>query len=101
YGPELNWPKLARACLETPLVRTPDTFVRYSNVGYGLLAIAVERAYGQVFSAALGGLVLEPLGIEAYLGAEPPRPPANLIGDRSPEVGTPLEPYNSSFWRSL
>jgi len=70
-------------------------------VGYGLLAVLVARLTGHTFTDALGSLVLDPLGVEGYLGAEPPRQPAALAGVRSSHVGTPLEPYNSPFWRSL
>ncbi|HSR26175.1 MAG TPA: serine hydrolase, partial [Candidatus Eisenbacteria bacterium] len=44
---------------------------------------------------------LRPLGIEAYLGEEPPRPPAVVAGVGEPHAGTPLEVFNSPFWRSL
>ena len=101
YAPGLDWPFLARACLATPLVEPPGTQVRYSNVGPGLLAILVERLTGQPFGAALMNLVLTPLGIEGYLGDEPPRPPARVSGGLGEHAGTALEPYNSPFWRSL
>ncbi|MHB0869265.1 MAG: serine hydrolase domain-containing protein, partial [Chloroflexota bacterium] len=64
YGPGLDWPALAAACLRTALRHPPLTQVQYSNVGYGLLAVAVERRTGQPFPAALRSLVLEPLRIE-------------------------------------
>ncbi len=101
YAPDLDWPKLAQVCLQTPLDHSPRTRVQYGNVGYGLLAIIVERVTGQPFAAALDALVLTPLGIEAYLGSETPRPPAALAGVRSNHAGTSLEPFNSAFWRSL
>lgn len=101
YAPGLDWPTLARACLRTPLEAPPDTRVEYSNTGYGLLALVVERASGKSFAAALDELVLRPLGIEGYLGVEPPRPPMLLAGVRGAHAGTDLEPYNSAFWRSL
>jgi CubicO group peptidase (beta-lactamase class C family) len=75
--------------------------VQYSNVGYGLLAAVVEQHTGSPFAAALQSLVLEPLGVEGYLGHEPPRPVAALTGLRGPHVGTPIEPFNSAFWRGL
>jgi CubicO group peptidase (beta-lactamase class C family) len=101
YQPGLNWAGLALACLSTPLASGPLERVQYSNPGYGLLAIVVERQTGQRFADALGSLVLEPLGIEGYLGAEPPRPPAVVEDVRSRHRGSPLEPYNSPFWRLL
>lgn len=99
YG--LSWRILARACLNTHLERTPNMRVQYSNVGYGLLAIIVERHANQYFPDALKSLVLKPLGIEGYLGIEPVRSPIVLTDVRSANSGTPLEPYNSPFWRRL
>lgn len=101
YGPGLRWPALAQACLATPLADAPLTRVQYSNPGYGLLAVLVEQRTGRPFPEALQTLVLEPLGLEAYLGREPPRPPALLADVRGQHAGTELEPFNSSFWRGL
>lgn len=101
YGPGLDWPALADACIRTPLSHPPFSRVQYSNVGYGLLAAIVERRTARDFQSVLRTQVLEPLGIEAYLGEEPPRPPAVLAGVRGPHAGTALEPFNSRFWRSL
>ena len=101
YRQGTNWPNLAQVCFQTPLRERPWTHVQYSNVGYGLLAMIVERLTGQTFSVALTSLVIDPLGIEAYLGIEPPRPPVVLADVRGSHVGTPLEPFNSPFWRSL
>lgn len=102
YEPGLDWPKLARACLVTPLERKPGKRVGYSNVGIGLLAIVVERLTGRAFPAALHQLVLDPLGIEAYLGEEPPRPVAKVGWERpADDHETELESFNSPFWQSL
>jgi CubicO group peptidase (beta-lactamase class C family) len=96
----LDWPTLARACLATPLEAPPATRVQYSNVGYGLVAVLVERATSTSFTAALDDLVLQPLGIEAWLG-EAPIPVAHLGGTHGEHSGTELEPFNSAFWREL
>lgn len=101
YAPGLDWPQLAQACLACPLQDAPRTVVRYSNVGYGLLALVVERQTGQAFPDALAALVLRPLGVEAYLGQESARPPARLADVRGRHKGSDLEPFNSAFWRSL
>lgn len=100
YVPGLSWPALAAACLAEPPATTPATVVQYGNLGYGLLAIIVERLSGLPFAQALADLVLDPLGIEGYLRHEPPRPPALLAdvrGNNPPE----LESFNSAFYRSL
>ena len=65
YAPGLDWPIAARACLDTALEAPLFTRVRYSNVGYGLLATIVERATGRPFAEALAELVLRPLHVEA------------------------------------
>lgn len=101
YTADLNWPALAQACLATSLVESPGTSVRYSSVGFGLLAIIVERLTGRRFAAALAELVLAPLGVEGYLGDEPPWTPARIDGSFGAHAGTDLEPYNTPFWRSL
>jgi CubicO group peptidase (beta-lactamase class C family) len=76
--------------------------VQYSNVGYGLLAIAVERVTGRPFAAALSEQVLGPLGIEGYLGVEAlPRQAARTTDVRGRAAGTEIEPFNSPFWRGL
>lgn len=101
YAPGLTWEALRAACLNTLLERPPATRVVYSNAGYGLLAAVVERSTGREFGAALRSLVLEPLGIEAYLEREPPRPVVRIEDVRSSRRGTALEPFNTPFWRSL
>lgn len=101
YRPGLGWTTLAQACLQTTLSQPPATRVQYSNVGYGLLALVVEMRTGFSFTEALRDLVLEPLGVEGYLGQEPPRPHVTLSGIHGRHAGTDLEPFNSPFWRAL
>jgi CubicO group peptidase (beta-lactamase class C family) len=101
YTRALDWPTLATACLLTTLEAPPATRVQYSNVGYGLLALVVEQCAGTDFAQALARLVLDPLGVEAYLGSEPPRAPAVVADVRSSHSGGELEPFNSAFWRGL
>ena len=101
YTPALTWTTLAAACLAAPLARPPQSRVTYSNAGVGLLAVIVERRTGRPFAHALSDLVLDPLGVTGYLGAEPTGDPARIAGDFGPHTGTALEPINSRFWRSL
>ena len=101
YGPGLSWESIQPALLRTLPQSTPRRQVRYSNVGIGLAALAVERVRAQRFQEALCELVLAPLGIEAYLGAEPPRTPGRITGLLGDHAGTPLEPYNSPWYRLL
>lgn len=72
---EGEWADIGGSCLTTPAESAPGARVSYSNLGYGTLGLALERATGQSFGAALRGLVFEPLGLEAYLREELPREP--------------------------
>jgi beta-lactamase class C len=101
YALGLDWPQLRAACLETALETPPGTRVQYDNVGYGLLAAVVERRTKQGFADALRDLVLDPLGIEGYLGSDPAREVAMLADVRGSRRGGELEPFNSAFWRAL
>lgn len=93
-----TWSIIAKACLQTQLSTRPKTRVAYSNVGYMLLGIIVERITHQPFASALKTIVLDPLGIEGYFGVEPPRRPAR-IEDVKKFTGTPFESYNTLYWR--
>ena len=62
---------------------------RYSNSGYALLALVVERASGQRFAAFLQARIFSPLGMTATLAREDEGPPVTdrafgytLVGDR-------------------
>lgn len=101
YGTPLSWSDIARECLRVELERAPRTRVVYGNIGYGLLAIVVERVTQDNFDAVLQNLVLDPLQVEGYLGDEPPRAPMKIADVRSRHAGTEIEPYNSRYYRSL
>ncbi|MDQ3900367.1 MAG: beta-lactamase family protein [Actinomycetota bacterium] len=102
WTPDLTWATIRRAVLTVPLDHPPATRVEYGALNYQLLAIVLERVTGQAFTAVLQELVLTPLGIEGYLGAEPPRPPATIAGRPTDRyTGTGLEPFNSPFWRAV
>lgn len=101
YNAELTWTHLRAACFATALEAAPNSRVQYSNVGYGLLGALVEQITGASFAESLQTLVLRPLGIEGFLGDEPPRPTAVLANVRGRHAGTAIEPFNSPLWRSL
>jgi len=101
YDQTLAWPQIGAACLKTPLAHRPTSRVQYSNVGFALLALVIERVTGQDFKTVLAESVFEPLGIEAYIGRSLPRRPAVVVDMNSAHVGTKLEPYNSEFWFRL
>lgn len=101
YTHGLTWPALARECLDTPPEVESDMRVQYSNLGYGILGVLLERVTNQICADALHDLVIQPLGIQAWLGDNPDVTCA-VIGDvRGRHRGTDLETYNSLFWRSL
>jgi beta-lactamase class C len=101
YGLPLTWDDLSKECLTVEPEMPPRTRVLYGNVGYGLLALVVERVTGQPFARVLREMVTAPLGIEGYLGDEPPRVPMKLGDVRSRHAGTDIEPYNSSYYLRL
>lgn len=101
YAEGLTWEHLAHACLLTDLEALPWTRVQYSNVGYGLLALVVQQQIDLPFAVALREFVLEPLGIEGYLGQAALVSVARISGVRGQHAGGALEPFNSPFWRSL
>jgi CubicO group peptidase (beta-lactamase class C family) len=101
WTPELTWAVEREAALRLAPVIAPGTRVAYADVNYVLLAIVVERLTNQSFPTACRQLVLEPLGIEAYFAAEPPRPPAWIGDEPGPQTGTALEWHNSAHFRSL
>ncbi len=101
YAHGLTWPALARECLDTPPEAPSGMRVQYSNLGYGILGVLIERITHMSCADALNDLVIRPLGIRAWLGDNPAVHCA-VIGDvRGRHRGTDLETYNSTFWRSL
>lgn len=101
YGDAQSWAEIKNECLRVELALPPRTRVVYGNVGYGLLALVVERVTQKNFLEALREGVLQPLNVEGYLGDEPPRAVMQLADVHSRHVGTELEPYNSRYYRGL
>jgi CubicO group peptidase (beta-lactamase class C family) len=75
--------------------------VAYRDLHYGLLGLAVERVTDRRLSDAINELVVQPLEIDAYFGTEPPRPPTSIVDPGDAHAGTPLETWNTPFWRAL
>jgi len=96
-----NWQARAEACLQVVPDMPPGTRVAYSNVGYGLLAIAVEHVTNQPYRDTIDELVFRPLGMEAYFGRAPGRPTVAIADPYDAHVGTPLEFWNTPFFHSL
>jgi CubicO group peptidase (beta-lactamase class C family) len=68
-GPVRDWRrKLIAALPSTPATTPPGTGYEYSNVGYALLGLALERAAGRPYEELVQELVLDPLGMtSSYL----------------------------------
>lgn len=76
--------------LEEYLAFPPGLVFSYSNVGYSLLGVLIERASGQPFAAHLGQRLLLPLGMErTRFAARPAADPDQALGHRD---GVPLDP---------
>lgn len=102
YALGLTWPTLATMYIATAPTNNAWQQVQYSNIGYGILGVLVERITGLTCADALQRLVFQPLGINAWLGAPPPPLRTAHIGDvRGRHTGTDLETFNSAFWQSL
>jgi CubicO group peptidase (beta-lactamase class C family) len=56
------------SCLNTPLSYPPGSQVVYSDVGYILLGVAIQKLYGAGLREAMTGLVLTPMGFDATYG---------------------------------
>jgi beta-lactamase class C len=101
YTAQLDGAALRREHLRAPLQTRPGERVQYSDIGYGLLAQVIERLTGRGIAAALRSLVLDPLGVEAYLGEPLPRRRALIADVRGRYAGTAVERYNSEFFVRL
>lgn len=69
---------ILRAMLAEPLDFAPGTDQAYSNFGYALLGLVIERVTGTTYDSFVRDAVLGPMGVRgAYVGAELPehRPP--------------------------
>ena len=102
YGPGTTRDALLRACTMTPLAYAPGSIVQYSGVGYGLLALVIERITGEPLWAVIKREVLAPLGVDAVPANEMTGSRAATVADiRSRYTETPWEPVNGAAWRDL
>jgi CubicO group peptidase (beta-lactamase class C family) len=98
--PDLN--VFIDAMQRMPLQVAPGTEVRYSNVGFGLIARLVERLTGGEFWAEADRRIIEPLGARDIVARPGPAISERIatVGDALGE-GTETEAYNSQYWRNL
>jgi CubicO group peptidase (beta-lactamase class C family) len=72
-GPFADWRRrLMGAIPATEIVAPPGSAYLYSNVGFALLGLAMERAAGQPFEQLVRELVLGPLGMTSTWFQVPP-----------------------------
>ena len=85
---------LARAAARDSLVSVPGTVYGYSNTGYMLLGILVEKLYGKPFAAVLRDEIAKPLGLNT-LAECPETPSARMAaGNTRWSDGTHTPPNN-------
>lgn len=80
---------IVRFALDKRLHYTPGTGRSYSNLGYGILGLIVEKASGMGYEEYCRKAILEPLGIYDMAIA------GNLPTDRAPFEVTYYEPRNA------
>jgi CubicO group peptidase (beta-lactamase class C family) len=85
-----------------PLQSVPGEQLRYSNVGYGLLALAVERASDRPFFDSLRENVLDPFALTDVV-ARPDATQRERIAHTADAAGagSDSESYNSTYWQDL
>jgi beta-lactamase class C len=90
------------AMCRLPLRFAPGSQLLYSNAGYGVLTRLVERVTGQEFWAVARERLLEPMGLTNTIARPSPEQSARIaeLADAA-NPGTPIESYNSPYWRQL
>lgn len=64
-GPIQRWEeKILASIPETGFLTPPGTEYSYSNIGYGILGLALQRAAGTDFMELMRSIVFEPLGMD-------------------------------------
>ncbi len=94
--------EIVDAMCGVPLQSAPGDVLRYSNVGIGIAGRALEHATGEPIHAAIRERVLNPMSLSSILLTPGPAD-SNRIAwvDDAAAAGTPVESYNSDYWRGL
>lgn len=83
-------------CLETPFSYLPGTQVVYSDVGFILLGLAIERLTDAPLQAAMKRLVQRPLDLSIQYGPAPDAPPTEFCNWRGRRVVGEVHDENSA-----
>lgn len=85
-----------------PLQSAPGEVLRYSNVGIAVGGRALEETTGDSVHTAIRTKILEPLDLSS-IELTPGTNVADRIAwvDDAAAAGTPVESYNSEYWRRL
>lgn len=102
YADKLDLASIIDAMCHLPLQSAPGRELRYSNVGYAVLARLVEHLTGEEFWEAARRRVLVPLELYDTIARPDASHAQRLIhlSDVS-HPGTDVEGYNSDYWRGL
>lgn len=85
-----------------PLQSAPGEVLRYSNVGIGMAGRALERATDQSVHSRIQETILNPLNLRnVVLTPDDSWNDRIAFVDDAASAGTPVESYNSPYWRSL
>jgi D-alanyl-D-alanine carboxypeptidase len=88
--------------LDAQLVIDPNTAMKYSNFGYGLLGMVIEAASGQSFAAYVDQHICRPLGLASTAAEPTPRLAARgVTGYTRREAGGGRRPIPAIDTRAL
>jgi CubicO group peptidase (beta-lactamase class C family) len=81
----------------------PGEKLVYSNLGYGIIGLVIERLSGKSFRETIWRTVLGPLWMnDSWFGAPPAGKDARIaLVAGTDRPGTDLDPYNGAYWRGL
>jgi CubicO group peptidase (beta-lactamase class C family) len=78
-GPIMEWEsKVLQSIPETGFINKPSERFRYSNIGYGILGLALSKAANKSFIALVEEKILTPLKMESTFYSVPENKEANL-----------------------
>jgi CubicO group peptidase (beta-lactamase class C family) len=99
-GATPTWPDYARAVSRVAPTVAPGSRRVYSNVGYALAGLALERAAGMPLDVYVGAAVLAPLGLHATSLGLPPAVAADAAWVREPGLwAAGVSLFNSDWFR--